>query len=126
VTLHPVNDQKLSFLRLVSGSDELYAIVDTHAQGCGCEDRTDRFDRDVSVKRFSWDTLNGAGTEMFTVQGPLYLDNIVPSSAGLYATGEEKVGAGEALFRLDASGAHKVRTVPTNPYFSIAPISPAS
>ncbi len=124
VTMAPINDQKLSFLDLVSRNDGLYAIVDKHVQECGCSGRGDRFDRDVSIRRLSWYDLDGAGTELFTVQGPFSVRYIVPSAAGLYAVAGENVNALPALFRLDSGGVHKVRTLPTEGLPSFAPIPP--
>ena len=111
ITLQPVNDQKLSFLSLQSRDDGLYAIVDPDPQHCGCGGPQDRFDNDVTVRRYSWTDLSGQGTEVFRVQGPLTFTTVVPSSEGLFATGQANIAAPFALYRLDAHGAHEQRTV---------------
>ena len=123
VTLQPVNDQTLSFLRIVSRPDGLYAIVDPHVQNCGCGERGDRFDRDITIRRYSWTDLGGAGAQLFTVQGPLYFDHVIPTAAGLYAEGVANSQATPALYRLDAGGAHVLRALPSDGYFEIVSVS---
>ena len=125
VQLHPINDQKLSFMGLDARADGLYALVDTQPQVCGCGGPVDRYDRDVTVRRLSWNDLGGAGSTLFTVQGPMSFDGVAPSQAGLFAWGEPKVGGPFTLYRLDSGGAHVLRTLPTddNYAFFIVPMS---
>ncbi len=104
ITLRPVNDQTLSFLDLVPRNDGLYAMVDPHVRHCGCGERDDRTDRDITIRRLSWSNLGAPGETVFTIQGPFYVEQLVIGSKGqLFGLGQTKAANPYALFALNGT-----------------------
>ena len=111
VTLRPINDQTLSFLDLVPRSDGLYALVDTHAQNCGCGGHGDRTDRDITIRRLSWSDLGASGDKVFTVQGPFWLLGFsVGPNGQLVGLGQTKEANPFGVFALNGDAAHQLRS----------------
>jgi hypothetical protein len=123
ITLKPVNDPMLSFLSLMPRPDGLYALVDKHAQNCGCGGREERYDRDLSVRRMSWTDLGGSGTTLYTVQGPRYFEQIVPTDAGVVAFGAESVKSKYAIYHVADGNAWQVTQSGVAPnYWQVFPM----
>jgi hypothetical protein len=111
INLQPTNDQTLSFTSLAAHDDGLYAVVDPHPQSCGCGGQENRYDADVTVRRFPWSDLASSGTVLSTVQGPLTIDGAVIGPLGLFGWGSDNASSELGVYRLHPASADRLRGI---------------
>jgi hypothetical protein len=122
VTLHTVNDDKLSFSRLSARNDGLYAMVVDGSGGCSCSGSPSVVQE--VMRRFSWTDLGGTGTPLFTTDGKHLIESLAPTGNGVMTVEYRSTDPGDTLDRIGSNGDVALQVLPIEPQTVLGAIVP--